>query len=137
MATREAMNQLLPLVYDELHRLACGQFRRERGDHTLQATALVNEAYMRMCDQRAPIEGRSHFLALAATQMRRGYRFSSAPRLGAIRIKPANDAASIFRIIRPRCSLTVGSPNPHKLVSDTEAFQWVRVRCIVVFTKGD
>lgn len=68
---KDAINQLLPLVYDELHRLARSYFRRERGEHTLQATALVNEAYIRLVDQRAPLESHGHFLAVAATQMRR------------------------------------------------------------------
>lgn len=68
---KEAINDLLPLVYDELHRLARGYFRRERGEHTLQPTALVHEAYLRLVDQRAPLESRGHFLAVAATQMRR------------------------------------------------------------------
>src|SRR5713101_7556573 len=68
---KEAVNDLLPLVYDELHRLARAYFRRERGEHTLQPTALVHEAYIRLVDQRAPLESRGHFLALAATQMRR------------------------------------------------------------------
>jgi RNA polymerase sigma factor (TIGR02999 family) len=68
---KDAINQLLPLVYDELHRLARSYFRRERGDHTLQPTALVHEAYLRLVDQRAVMEHRGHFLAVAATQMRR------------------------------------------------------------------
>jgi RNA polymerase sigma-70 factor, ECF subfamily len=68
---KEAVNALLPLVYDELHRLARSYFRRERGEHTLQPTALVHEAYIRLVDQRAPLESRGHFMALAATQMRR------------------------------------------------------------------
>jgi RNA polymerase sigma factor (TIGR02999 family) len=68
---KDAVNQLLPLVYDELHRLARSYFRRERGDHTLQPTALVHEAYLRLVDQRAVMENRGHFLAVAATQMRR------------------------------------------------------------------
>jgi RNA polymerase sigma factor (TIGR02999 family) len=68
---RQAMDRLLPLVYDELHRLAMAYFRRERGEHTLQPTALVHEAYLRLVDQREPMESRSHFMALAATQMRR------------------------------------------------------------------
>ena len=67
----EAVNDLLPLVYDELHRLARSYFRRERGEHTLQPTALVHEAYIRLVDQRAPLESRGHFMAVAATQMRR------------------------------------------------------------------
>ena len=68
---KDAMHQLLPLVYDELHRLARSYFRRERGEHTLQPTALVHEAYIRMVDQKSPMETRGHFLAVAATQMRR------------------------------------------------------------------
>jgi RNA polymerase sigma-70 factor (ECF subfamily) len=68
---KDAMNQLLPLVYDELHRLARSYFRLERGEHTLQPTALVHEAYLRMVDQKAPLESHGHFLAVAATQMRR------------------------------------------------------------------
>src|SRR6266852_6421194 len=67
----QAVNDLLPLVYDELHRLARSYFRRERGEHTLQPTALVHEAYIRLVDQRAPMESRGHFMAVAATQMRR------------------------------------------------------------------
>lgn len=68
---QQAVNDLLPLVYDELHRLARSYFRRERGEHTMQPTALVHEAYIRMVDQRAPLESRGHFMAVAATQMRR------------------------------------------------------------------
>lgn len=68
---KDAVNRLLPLVYDELHRLARAAFRGERPEHTLQPTALVNEAYIRMNGQRAPLESRGHFLALAAIQMRR------------------------------------------------------------------
>jgi RNA polymerase sigma factor (TIGR02999 family) len=68
---KQAVNDLLPLVYDELHRLARSYFRRERGEHTMQPTALVHEAYIRMVDQRAPLENRGHFMAVAATQMRR------------------------------------------------------------------
>ena len=68
---RNALDQLLPLVYDELHRLARAYFRRERGEHTLQPTALVHEAYLRLADQRKPIGNRGHFFALASPQMRR------------------------------------------------------------------
>jgi len=68
---KDAVNQLLPLVYDELHRLARSYFRRERGEHTLQPTALVHEAYIKLVDQHTPLESRGHFLAVAATQMRR------------------------------------------------------------------
>ena len=67
-----ALERLLPLVYDELHRLARHYMRRERSDHTLQPTALVNEAYLRLIDQtRVRWQGRAHFVAIAAQLMRR------------------------------------------------------------------
>jgi RNA polymerase sigma-70 factor, ECF subfamily len=49
----QAVERLIPLVYAELHQLAAGYLRRERSDHTLQATALVHEAYLRLVDQQA------------------------------------------------------------------------------------
>ena len=68
----EALNQLLPLVYDELHRLAGAYLRRERRDHTLQPTALVNEAYLRLNDQHhGRWQNRSQFFGIAAQLMRR------------------------------------------------------------------
>jgi RNA polymerase sigma-70 factor, ECF subfamily len=67
-----ALDRMLPAIYDELKRLAASQLRRERGDHTLGATALVHEAYLRLVDQRAMNwRGRSHFFAIAAQSMRR------------------------------------------------------------------
>jgi len=67
-----ALEELLPLVYEELHRLAARRLSRERRDHTLQATALVNEAYLRLVDQRNQSwSNRSQFLGIAATMMRR------------------------------------------------------------------
>jgi RNA polymerase sigma factor (TIGR02999 family) len=67
-----ALDRLMPLVYDELHRLARRYMRRERPDHTLQATSLVNEAYLRLIDvNRIEWRNRTHFLALAAQMMRR------------------------------------------------------------------
>ena len=63
---------LVPLVYDELRRLARHYMRGERPDHVLQATALVNEAYLRLAGMsRLPWRDRTHFFAMAATQMRR------------------------------------------------------------------
>lgn len=67
---RAALDQLWPLVYPELHRLARNYMRRERPDHTLQTTALVHEAYMRLVGQPARPESRAHFFAAAAQVMR-------------------------------------------------------------------
>jgi RNA polymerase sigma factor (TIGR02999 family) len=69
---RDALDQLLPCVYAELHRLAAARLRRERPDPTLQPTALVHEAYLRLIDQRkADWRNRAQFFALAAAMMRR------------------------------------------------------------------
>jgi RNA polymerase sigma factor (TIGR02999 family) len=67
-----AFDRLVPLVYEELHRLARRYMRQERPDHTLQATSLVNEAYLRLIDvNRVEWRDRTHFLAVAAQMMRR------------------------------------------------------------------
>jgi len=66
-----ARDELMPLVYDELRRLARGYLRRERPDHTLQPTALVNEAYLRLIDQsQVNWQNRAHFFGIAARLMR-------------------------------------------------------------------
>jgi RNA polymerase sigma factor (TIGR02999 family) len=68
----EAREALMPLVYDELRRLASSYLRRERSDHTLQPTALVNEAYLRLVEQKnVRWQDRSHFFAITAQLMRR------------------------------------------------------------------
>jgi RNA polymerase sigma factor (TIGR02999 family) len=67
-----ALNQLVPLVHQELHRIARACMRRERAGHSLQATALVNEAYVRLVDaQHVDWQNRAHFLAMSARLMRR------------------------------------------------------------------
>jgi RNA polymerase sigma factor (TIGR02999 family) len=68
---RAALDRLLPLIYDELHNVAHGQRQRWQGDQTLDTTALVLEAYLKLVDQsRASWESRAHFLATAAKAMR-------------------------------------------------------------------
>jgi len=66
-----ALNRLLPLVYDQLKEVAARALHAERPDHTLQPTALVHEAYMRLVGQRAPWHDRAHFFAIAAQAMHR------------------------------------------------------------------
>jgi RNA polymerase sigma factor (TIGR02999 family) len=69
---KEALGQLMPLLYSELRRLASYHLQRERGNHTLQATALVHEAYLRLVDQKdARWENRSQFMSVASQLMRR------------------------------------------------------------------
>lgn len=67
----EALDELLPLVYEELRRLAAHYLGKERRGHTLQATALVHEAYVRLLGKPLQVEDRSHFFAVAARAMRR------------------------------------------------------------------
>jgi RNA polymerase sigma factor (TIGR02999 family) len=69
---RDAPARLMPLVYDELRKLSQGYLKDERRDHTLQATALVHEAYMRLVDwENVTWQNRAHFFAVAAQVMRR------------------------------------------------------------------
>jgi RNA polymerase sigma factor (TIGR02999 family) len=69
---RKALDRMLPLVYDELHRLAARYLSRERPDHTLQPTALVHEAYLRLVNQReVDWRNRAQFIGVAAGMMRR------------------------------------------------------------------
>ena len=69
---REVLEDLMPLVYDELHRQAARFLSRERRDHTLQATALIHETYIKLIDQReVNWQSRTHFFAIAANLMRR------------------------------------------------------------------
>lgn len=66
-----ALNRFLPLVYEELRRVARRHLRRERADHTLQTTALIHEAYLRLIEQRPrQVENRCHFVALTSNLMR-------------------------------------------------------------------
>jgi RNA polymerase sigma factor (TIGR02999 family) len=69
---KEALDKLMPAVYDELRRQAARYLRRERAGHTLQTTALIHEAYVRLVDQRnVQWQNRAHFFGIAAQMMRR------------------------------------------------------------------
>jgi len=67
----QALERLTPLVYDELRRLARNYMRAERGSHTLQATAVVHEAFLRLIHANVELQDRTHFFALASRLMRR------------------------------------------------------------------
>jgi RNA polymerase sigma factor (TIGR02999 family) len=68
---KRALDELMPVVYDQLHRLAASCLRAERPDHTLRATALVNEAYLRLVSADVNWDDRVHFFAIAARTLRR------------------------------------------------------------------
>ena len=92
--SQSALEDLLPLVYRELRTIAARHLRRERRNHTLQPTALVNEAFLRLVGQeRVDWHGRAHFLAIAAQAMRRvlidhARRHAAARRGGGITALP-------------------------------------------------
>lgn len=67
---KEALDQLMPVVYEQLHKLASRCLYAERPDHTLRATALVNEAYLRLVDSDVTFQDRVHFYAVAARVLR-------------------------------------------------------------------
>jgi RNA polymerase sigma factor (TIGR02999 family) len=110
----EAAPELLNLVYDELRRLAASYMRRERPDHTLQATALVHEAYLKLAGQDATWQNRAHFFAVAAQAMRRilvdHARAKKAEKRAGGHVKVSLDEA-----------LLVSIPNPGKLLSLDDA----------------
>ncbi len=96
-----ALDELYPLVYEELHRLARRYMSRERKGHTLQTTALINEAYVRLVDQRnVQWANRSHFFAISAQIMRRilidhARRYAYAKRGGGARQVSLDETAAI------------------------------------------
>ncbi|MBK7994663.1 MAG: sigma-70 family RNA polymerase sigma factor [Blastocatellia bacterium] len=68
---QEALSELIPIIYKELHRLANHYLRAERSNHTLQTTALINEAFISLLEDNNNFANRSHFMAIAANTMRR------------------------------------------------------------------
>src|SRR5688500_11703622 len=102
-----ALERLTPLVHDELRRLAHRHMRRERGGHTLQTTALVNEAYIRLVDVRGiDWQDRTHFLSVCAQIMRRvlvdaARRRASAKRAGALAGVERSRAFALAQLAAP------------------------------------
>ena len=96
--SEQALEELIPLVYDELRRLAERHLQRERSGHTLQPTAVVHEVYLRLVDQkRVSWKNRGHFFAVAAQTMRRllvdhARRHDAGKRGGAVTRVPLQEA---------------------------------------------
>jgi RNA polymerase sigma-70 factor (ECF subfamily) len=108
---QRALEKLAPIVYDELLRLAHRYMRRERLGHSLQSTALVHEAYIRLVDyQRMNWQGRAHFFSVAAQAMRRilveHARRKNQKRGGGVQRISLDDAAEVGagRAARPGCA---------------------------------
>jgi RNA polymerase sigma factor (TIGR02999 family) len=100
---QKALDELTPLVYRELRRLAAIYLRRERPGHTLQPTALVHEAYMRLVDQTHPNwQNRAHFFAVAARLMRQILVDHARRRLARKRARPRVDTEMVGRFEQNR-----------------------------------
>lgn len=135
----DALSALLPLVYDELRRLASYYLRRERGNHTLQPTALVHEAYLRLVNQRAVHwQNRSHFFGVAAQAMRRilvDYaRAHAATKRGSGQDAVALDEASAF-VLSPSVDLLALNTALDRLAElDPQQVRVVELRFFVGFS---
>jgi RNA polymerase sigma factor (TIGR02999 family) len=98
----EAENRLMVAVHGELRRIAAGYLRRERGGHTLQPTAIVNEAYLRLLPQRTiPWENRAHFFGIAARMMRRVLVDYARRRRAGKRNDERGDPVSVSQVAGP------------------------------------
>jgi RNA polymerase sigma-70 factor (ECF subfamily) len=109
---QDALAQLIPKIYDELRRLASSYLQRERLDHTLQTTALVHEAYLRLVDQKqVQWNNRNHFFAVAAQMMRRilidHARKHVSLKRGKSFTRISLDEAAVFSREKPRDLLVV------------------------------
>ena len=125
---RKALERLMPLVYGELRRLAASYLREERPDHTLQPTALVHEAYIRLTNQRDVVwQNRAHFFGIAAQMMRRilvdharkrqaAKRDAAAWRVATIEVDASDRAPELLELDRALSSLEVIDPQQARVV---------------------
>lgn len=127
---RAALEKLTPLVYDELHRLAHHYMEAQRTDHTLQTTALVNEAYVRFADQTEPnFTNRSHFLAVAAKAMRQilvnHAKLAQRQKRGAGAVKVELDEAALISPEEPKMILDL-----HDALERLAALDWRKAQVV-------
>ena len=107
---QRALARLTPIVYDELHRLAHYSMKREQAGHSLQTTALVNEAYMRLVDyKRMQWQNRAHFMAAAAQAMRR-ILVDQARRHNAKRARTPSMSRSMLRLLSASIAPMISGP---------------------------
>jgi RNA polymerase sigma factor (TIGR02999 family) len=127
-----AAQQLFPLVYDELRKLAAAKMAAERPDHTLQATALVHEAYVRLVESDQPWESRAHFYAAAANSMRQilvsWARGKHASKRGGDRQRVDMDDLALLDAASPEMILDVDALLARLTEVDTEAAELVKLR---------
>ena len=128
-----AMERLLPLIYDELRTLARAQLRHERPDHTLQPTALVHEAYLRLLGGRQPAwNDRQHFFRAAAEAMRRilvdSARRAKAKRRGGDRVRADITLSEFPELVEPDRLLELDEALSHLGQEDERAAEVARLR---------
>jgi RNA polymerase sigma factor (TIGR02999 family) len=135
-----AAEQLLPLVYDELRKLAAQKLAQEKPGQTLQATALVHESYLRLVggDQDQHWDSRGHFFAAAAEAMRRilvdGARSKESRKRGAGRKRHPLDEASLIAPPVDEDILAVNEAMDQLAATDREAAELVKLRFFAGFT---
>ena len=130
---RAALEKLTPLVYEELRRLAHRYMEGQRPNHTLQTTALVNEAYLRLADQRKPnFTNRSHFFAVAAKAMRQilvdHAKASQRQKRGAGASKLELNEAAMISPEQPRAILDLNDALERLAILDSRKAQVVELR---------
>ena len=130
---RAALEKLTPLVYEELRRLAHHYMEGQRADHTLQTTALVNEAYLRLADQRRPnFTSRSHFFAVAARAMRQilvnHAKAAQRQRRGGGAAKVELDEAALVSSEQPKAILDLNDALERLTTLDSRKAQVVELR---------
>ncbi len=133
---QSALEKLMPLIYDELHRLADRYMAHERPEHTLQTSALVNEAYVRLVDQRnVHWENRAHFFAIAATSMRRilvSYaRRRNRSKRGGGALQVSLDEAALLSDERAAEMVALDEALEHLAIVDPRKSQVVELRYLV------
>jgi RNA polymerase sigma factor (TIGR02999 family) len=128
-----ALEKLTPLIYEELRRLAHYYMEGQRPDHTLQTTALVNEAYVRLADQKRPnFNNRSHFLAVAAKAMRQilvnHAKAAQRQKRGAGASKVELEKAALISPEQPRAILDLNDALERLAMLDSRKAQVVELR---------
>lgn len=129
-----ALDKLMPVLYQELHKLAESHLRRERSDHTLQPTALINEAYMRLIDQKHPQwQSRVHFFGVTSRLMRQiliehARRHNAAKRGGPAQQKVALDDAVVYSADRADEFVALDDALNHLATFDQRKVQVIELR---------
>ena len=133
---RDAVDRAIPLIYDELRRIAQGHLSRERPNHTLTTTALVHEAYLKLVDvQQVEWQDRAHFFAMAARQMRRilidHARRAGREKRGGDAVVVSLDEATDLPALRPESLIRLDEALERLEATNGRQCRVVECRCFV------